>query len=475
MKSMQKIFFSVSLPLLGIMLLARWFSILEASPDLVCLVPDDYITIQSAVSDVNCDDIIIKSGTYYENVVISRSVSIAGQGMHDTIIDGENDGVVLTIEAMNTVTLSDLSIMHGLDSQGGGIENYGTLFVKDSLVSENRTANSGGAGLLNRESGIVSISNSIVLSNSAHVVGGGILNEGGAVSIRNSLIISNSAGTSGGGIHSTGISSTISISNSKIMSNSADYRGGGINSSGIGATTNITNSEISSNTAGWGAGISNDSGKLFIIDSHFISNDADQTGGAVFSSNDCEVTIESSRIISNFARNSNGGGIYNHRGSFGKCTMTISKSSIHNNSGIFGGGIANEGIMNVINSNISNNEALSGGGLFNAGTGLATIDSSTLNNNTTSSYDGGGIHNDGGAITVTNSTISNNSAEMDGGGINNEVGVATVTNSTISNNSAEMDGGGVNNGFGRNDYYQQYYCKQYKRWRLFWSGNVIGL
>ena len=60
---------------------------------------------------------------------------------------------------------------------------------------------------------------------------------------------------------------------------------------------------------------------------------------------------------------------------------------------------------------------------------------------------GGGIFNDGGTLTVTNSTISGNRASF-GGGISHGVGgTATVTNSTISGNSADF-GGGIRSLFG---------------------------
>ena len=46
--------------------------------------------------------------------------------------------------------------------------------------------------------------------------------------------------------------------------------------------------------------------------------------------------------------------------------------------------------------------------------------------------DGGGIYNDGGTLTITNSTLSNNNVVGFGGGILNNGGTVTVTNSTLS-------------------------------------------
>ena len=50
---------------------------------------------------------------------------------------------------------------------------------------------------------------------------------------------------------------------------------------------------------------------------------------------------------------------------------------------------------------------------------------------------GGGIRNDGGTVTVSNSTFSGNSAGYGSGGIDNDGGgTVTVSNSTFSGNSA---------------------------------------
>jgi CSLREA domain-containing protein len=57
--------------------------------------------------------------------------------------------------------------------------------------------------------------------------------------------------------------------------------------------------------------------------------------------------------------------------------------------------------------------------------------------------DGGGIMNDGGTLTVTNSSISDSFAR-NGGAIYNR-GTFTVINSTLSANTAANDGGGIIN------------------------------
>ena len=128
-----------------------------------------------------------------------------------------------------------------------------------------------------------------------------------------------------------------------------------------------------------------------------------------------------------------GGGLYN----FG--TATITNSTLSGNSASSeGGGIFNAALLTVTNSTLSGNSADSGGGLYTFG--AATITNSTLSGN--SAGYGGGIVNSI-TLTVTNSTLSGNSAVF-GGGLYNYF-TATITNSTLSGNSASSEGGGIFN------------------------------
>ena len=105
-----------------------------------------------------------------------------------------------------------------------------------------------------------------------------------------------------------------------------------------------------------------------------------------------------------------------------------------------GTGIENGGTLTITNSTVSGNRGNGlAGGIHNAGTLMLT--NSTVSGN--SGEAGGGILNVG-TLTVTNSTISGNSADDGGGGIFNaggldEGGVLTMTNSTVSGNT----GGGI--------------------------------
>ena len=71
----------------------------------------DYNTIQAAIENAsNGDEIHIGSGTYYEQVIINKSISLWGSGINHTIIlnTGAWGGAVI-IDADN-VTISNLTV-----------------------------------------------------------------------------------------------------------------------------------------------------------------------------------------------------------------------------------------------------------------------------------------------------------------------------------------------------------------------------
>ena len=112
-----------------------------------------------------------------------------------------------------------------------------------------------------------------------------------------------------------------------------------------------------------------------------------------------------------------------------------------------GGGILNNGgTLTITDSTLSGNSAGNdGGGISNEG-GTLTITSSTISGNT--AQQGGAIFNDDGTLTITSSTISGNSART-GGGVFSDTDLSgvttTITNSTISGNTATVRGGGFFN------------------------------
>lgn len=59
-------------------------------------VPDDFPTIQAAVDNAgDGDTVFVRSGTYYEHVVVNKAVALVGENLDNTIIDGSYVGVVV--------------------------------------------------------------------------------------------------------------------------------------------------------------------------------------------------------------------------------------------------------------------------------------------------------------------------------------------------------------------------------------------
>ena len=124
----------------------------------------------------------------------------------------------------------------------------------------------------------------------------------------------------------------------------------------------------------------------------------------------------------------NGGAVYVSSG----CTVTLancvfsSNTNIRDYGGVNGGGMGNNGTVNVTSCSFSGNTAGIGGGLSNAGT--ATITSCTFTGNTDTS-DGGGVYNDG-TMNASGCTFSNNT----GDGVYNS-GTTSLLGCVLSSNS----------------------------------------
>jgi len=120
-------------------LLLGYKTSVNASPNII-YVPTNYPTIQEAINHATSGDIIfVHNGTYYEHIVIDKSVSLIGENRNLTIIDGEGAGSVIHVAA-NNVYISGFTIKEG----GMGLYDSG-IFIDHSggnNVSRNTIANS---------------------------------------------------------------------------------------------------------------------------------------------------------------------------------------------------------------------------------------------------------------------------------------------------------------------------------------------
>ena len=62
------------------------------------IVPDDYPTIQAGINAASYGDTVyVRAGTYLENVVVNKALSLVGENPKTTTIDGSNGGIVVGI------------------------------------------------------------------------------------------------------------------------------------------------------------------------------------------------------------------------------------------------------------------------------------------------------------------------------------------------------------------------------------------
>jgi CSLREA domain-containing protein len=254
---------------------------------------------------------------------IDDYLTIDGQAQSVTV-SGNNSVRVMVVNSGKTLTLRNLTIANGLGVSVGYCSGI----------------NCSGGGVLNT-GGAVNVINSAFSGNEAIDSGGAIYNDsGGTVNVRNCTFSDNAADISGG-IFNAG---TLNVTNSTFSGNLAFILGGGIFSNG---SLVVTNSTFSGNKVGTGGGTG--------------------YGGAIAAYG--SVNVANSTFFDNSALQGYGGGVY----SGGTVTVTNCTFS-GNSSDVSGGGIANDGTINLRNTIIAN--SVSGGDCSNSSS--LTADSHNL-------------------------------------------------------------------------------------------------
>ena len=150
-----------------------------------------YDTIQEAINAPETLDghrIFVEAGTYYENVVVNKTVSLIGENRSTTIVDGSGSGTVITVTA-NRVNIKKFTIQKGerkYDNSGVRLDNvvgcnitenvvadnyYGVLlcYSHNNMIIDNYAPNNGfGYGIMAKYSGNNTISGNNVYSNDGY-------------------------------------------------------------------------------------------------------------------------------------------------------------------------------------------------------------------------------------------------------------------------------------------------------------------
>ena len=127
-------------------------------------VPQDYPTIQAAINAADPGDIILVfSGTYYENVVVDKSLTLIGEDPSTTTIVGSEGGMfgedVVTIK-FGSVSISGFTIQNG---RYGIYPCFPCFF--GSMISGNTISNNWIGVYLNKDTEDNTVSNNVVSNN----------------------------------------------------------------------------------------------------------------------------------------------------------------------------------------------------------------------------------------------------------------------------------------------------------------------
>jgi len=101
--------------------------------------PADFSSIQEAINTARgWDTIFVHSGTYYENVVVNKTVSLIGENKNNTIVDGNATGTVVTVTA-NNVNITEFTFRNGLGEWQCGIvlSSVENCNIFENIIADN--------------------------------------------------------------------------------------------------------------------------------------------------------------------------------------------------------------------------------------------------------------------------------------------------------------------------------------------------
>lgn len=430
----------------------------------VCASAAGRCTLRAAVLETNLssgpDAILLPSGFYTLTIPgrneeyagtgdldINGDLVIQGTGPTPPIVDGNDLDRVFQTESLTRVTIDKVVIQNGHAGdmgKGGGIRNFGTLILSNSVVTGNVSIGYEGQGGGIYSSGKLTVTNSLISHNVTSGqagFGGGIYNGGTLYLTGSTLNRNRTSGWNafGGGIYAASGRVTVDgntfsynqtssgngsgiyhyagwplvITGSLFLRNQTNGFGGGVFSF---ATVFVTNTTFLSNTAGADGGaihMNNLNGaNLQVWDTTFTGNTAGYGGGISLSNN------ASLRLTNSLFTYNQGSAVYVHG------YATIEKSTFANNSGFYGAGVqVFLGRLHLKESTFVNNLAYAGGGVY---VGASTfISNSTFSGNWAKSY-GGGIMVEGGSARLNNVTVVHNVADENQDGHGEGGGVAAV-------------------------------------------------
>jgi predicted outer membrane repeat protein len=389
-------------------LMVGWLHVAQAEPS---------ATIQFMIDAApDGGTVNIPSGTYTESLTVNKTLTLTGVSSATTIIQAVSGQRVITVTAGHNLRLENLTVTGGNppDSGGGGIYVAG---------------------------GNLQIVNCHITNNSA-TYGGGVFQEDASkrVDVTNSWIALNTTSYDGGAMY---VSGSVGLTNTQVLSNTANRHGGGLHVQD--GRTDLNGGLFSNNRAlGGNGGAVNANNGISITGTQFISNTANDSGGALLQWNvGYTVTVINARFERNTAKNYGGGASVNSTLLISNSTFVTNTVDSGNTNDVYGGGVSAGGISQILASTFVGNSARCISCSFTYGGGMYTPQPATIQDSTFDRNDawlGGGVYGDNTAITVTHSTFKNNIAGY-GGAI--DADVIQVTGSDFLRNRAVNKGGAL--------------------------------
>ncbi len=125
---------------IGLLTLAFTSQPVRSEPQTIT-VPDDYPTIQEAINNAGeGDTVFVRNGTYYENVVVNKRISLIGEDEDTTIVDGNGTGNVIYVRSWRVVITAFSVRNSGSKSTAAGIfvDKVNECSISDCEVTANR-------------------------------------------------------------------------------------------------------------------------------------------------------------------------------------------------------------------------------------------------------------------------------------------------------------------------------------------------
>jgi parallel beta-helix repeat protein len=103
--------------------------------------PADFHTIQEAINAASDEDtIFVYNGTYYENVVVNKTVLLIGENRSTTIIDANGIDNVVDVKADGVVIEGFVIQNSGYDASGVHIGDYAHVTIRNNTIINNDLA-----------------------------------------------------------------------------------------------------------------------------------------------------------------------------------------------------------------------------------------------------------------------------------------------------------------------------------------------